>query len=256
MSNTQKSVIVTGAGSGIGAATTKRLVKDGYSVTLFGRTKSKLEHIVSEIAQPNQTHIVQGDVSNRNDVETLISAHIDKFGRLDGLVNNAGVAIGGAIDEVTPADWQQVMSINLEGVFNTISLATPHLRKHGGAIVNVSSLSGLGGDWGFSPYNASKGALSNFTRALALELGNQGMRINAVAPTLTDTDMGAFLTESEEMMALFKSRNPMGRAAKAEEVASVIAFLLSDDASFINGVNLPVDGGTSASNGQPNFFGL
>lgn len=255
MSNFQKSVIVTGAGSGMGAATAKRLVNEGWSVTLFGRTLSKLEKIAAEIAQPNQTHIVQGDVSNRESVASLINSHIEKFSRLDGLVNSAGVAIGGAIDQVAPEDWKQVMSINVEGVFNTISLATPHLRKVGGAIVNVSSVSGLGGDWGFSPYNASKGALSNFTRALALELGAQGMRINAVAPTLTDTDMGSFLTENEEMMALFKSRNPMGRAAKPEEVASAISFLLSDDASFINGVNLPIDGGTSASNGQPNFLG-
>ncbi|WP_281557801.1 SDR family oxidoreductase [Thalassomonas sp. RHCl1] len=255
MSNTEKSAIVTGGGSGMGAATARKLLENGWSVTIFGRTKAKLDKFLADIGQPDKIHAVQGDVSQRDDVQNLINSHIAKFGRLDGLVNSAGVAIGGSISEVTLDDWKQVMSINVEGVFNTISLAVEHLKKVGGSIVNVSSVSGLGGDWGFSPYNASKGALSNFTRALALELGNQGMRVNAVAPSLTDTDMTSFLTESDEMMALFKSRNPIGRAARPDEIASAIIFLLSDDASFINGVDLPVDGGISASNGQPNFFG-
>lgn len=253
MLNTHKSAIITGGGSGIGAATAKKLVDKGWSVTVFGRTQSKLDQIVSDIDQPQRTLAVQGDVSEREDIERLIKSHIERFGRLDGLVNSAGVPIGGPIDQVTTDDWKQVMAINVEGVFHTTSLAVPHLRKVGGSIVNVSSVSGLAGDWGYSPYNAAKGAVSNFTRALALELGSQGVRVNAVAPSLTDTDMVSFLTENHEMMALFKNRTPMGRAAKPSEIASAIAFLLSEDASFINGVNLPVDGGVSASNGQPNF---
>ncbi|MGB0836332.1 MAG: SDR family oxidoreductase [Psychrobium sp.] len=100
-----------------------------------------------------------------------------------------------------------------------------------------------------------RGAVSNFTRSLALDLGSQGVRVNAVAPSLTDTDMASFLTGNEEMMAMFRNRMPLGRAARPEEIANVIAFLLSDQASFVNGVNLPVDGGISASNGQPNFVG-
>lgn len=255
MSINQKAAIITGGGSGMGAATAERLVKDGWVVTLFGRTKSKLEAVAADIAQPEAVNIVQGSVSDRNDVANLMRAHIEKFGRLDGLVNSAGVAVGGAIEDVSAEDWRNVMTTNVEGVFNTISLATPHLKAAKGAVVNVSSVSGLGGDWMFSPYNAAKGAVSNFTRALALELGSHGVRVNAVAPSLTDTDMADFLTSNEDMMTLFKSRNPMGRAAKPSEVASVIQFLLSEDASFINGVNLPVDGGTSASNGQPNFLG-
>ena len=198
---------------------------------------------------------MQGDVSDRGDVGKLIDAHIGKFGRLDGLVNNAGVAVGGAVDEVTIDDWRRVMSINVEGVFNTVNLSVEHLKKAGGSIVNVSSVSGIGGDWGFSPYCASKGAVSNFTRSLALDLGGQGVRVNAVAPSVTDTGMASFLTGNEEMMAKFRNRSPLGRAARPEEIASAIAFLLSDEASFINGVNLPVDGGVSASNGQPNFSG-
>ena len=211
--------------------------------------------MLADIALADQTLAVQGDVSNRDDVEKLIDAHIAKFGRLDGLVNNAGVVVGGAIDEVTIDDWKRVMSINVEGVFNTINLSVEYLKKVGGSIVNVSSVSGIGGDWGFSPYSASKGAVSNFTRSLALELGGQGVRVNAVAPSLTDTEMASFVTGNEELMAKFRNRLPLGRAAKPEEIASAIAFLLSDEASFINGVNLPVDGGVSASNGQPNLSG-
>ncbi|REG82142.1 SDR family NAD(P)-dependent oxidoreductase [Marinomonas pollencensis] len=256
MSIIKKSAIVTGGGSGMGAATAEKLIQNGWNVTIFGRTQSKLDDTLKSINKPDQILAVAGDVSNPEDVEKLINAHVERFGGLDGLVNSAGIAIGGPVGEVTLEDFKQVMSINVEGVFHTVHHATPHLKKSGGSIVNVSSVSGIGGDWGFSPYNASKGAVSNYTRALALELGGQGVRVNAVAPTLTDTDMGSFLTESEEMMALFKSRTPLGRAAKPNEVASAIAFLLSEEASFINGVNLPIDGGVSASNGQPNFFGV
>lgn len=253
MSTIEKSAIITGGGSGIGAATAQCLVRDGWNVTLFGRTLSKLESTAALLASPEKVLIVQGDISVRSDVEKLIAQHVEKFGRIDGLVNNAGVPVGGPIDQVTFDDWKTVMSVNVEGVYHTTNLAVEHLKQVGGSIVNVSSVSGLGGDWGFSPYNASKGAVSNFTRALALELGGQGVRVNAVAPSLTLTDMTTFISENEEMMKRFADRNPMGRAATPSEVAEAIAFLLSDKASFINGVNLPVDGGVSASNGQPNF---
>lgn len=115
----------------------------------------------------------------------------------------------------------------------------------------MSSVSGLGGDWGLSFYNASKGAVSNLTRAMAMELGAKGVRVNAVNPSLTLTDMTSGLSGNEQLMGKFADRIPLGRAARPEEVAAVIAFLASEDASFVNGVNLPVDGGVSASNGQP-----
>jgi meso-butanediol dehydrogenase/(S,S)-butanediol dehydrogenase/diacetyl reductase len=125
------------------------------------------------------------------------------------------------------------------------------LLKTGGSIVNVSSVSGTGGDWNLSFYNASKGAVSNLTRALALEMGGRGVRVNAVTPSLTATDVVAEITSNAELMEKFRDRIPMGRAAEPREVAAVVAFLASEDASFVNGVNLPVDGGLGASNGQP-----
>lgn len=253
MNKIQKSAIITGGGTGMGAATAKRLVQDGWSVTIFGRREAKLKEVITQISKPAQTLAVAGDVTNREDVKRLINNHLKKFGRLDGLVNNAAVVVGGPIGDVSIEDWQKVMAINVEGVFNTINLSIEHLKNVKGAIVNVSSVSGVRGDWTFSPYCASKGAVTNFTHSLALELGAQGVRINAVAPSLTDTEMASFVTESEAMMAKVRNRMPLGRAAKPEEIAAPIAFLLSYDASFINGAILPVDGGVMASNGQPNF---
>lgn len=253
MSDVRKSAIITGGGSGMGAATAKLLVDRGWSVTISGRRLENLEAVLAEIGREDHTLAVQSDVSNRDDVQALIDAHMAKFGRLDGLVNNAAIVAGGPIGEVQPDAWKEVMLINVEGVYNTINMSIDELKKTGGSIVNVSSVSGIRGDWSFSPYCASKGAVSNFTRSLALELGAEGVRINAVAPSLTDTEMASFVTSNEDMMAKFRDRMPLGRAAKPEEIATVIAFLMSEDASFVNGAILPVDGGISASNGQPNL---
>jgi len=167
------------------------------------------------------------------------------------LVNNAGVAPTGSLTETPIEDWNNVMSIDVNGVFYGCRAAMPHLIESKGSIINLSSVSGLGGDWGMSFYNAAKGAVSNFTRSLALEYGRQGVRVNAVCPALTWSDLTAEMKNDEALMAKFEERIPMGRAAEPQEIADVIAFLASDDARFVNGVNLPVDGGLHASNGQP-----
>jgi meso-butanediol dehydrogenase/(S,S)-butanediol dehydrogenase/diacetyl reductase len=189
-------------------------------------------------------------------VKRLVADTVNKFGKLDVLVNNAGTAIFGPFAQTTTQDWRKVMGSDLDSVYFASREALPHLLPTKGSIVNLSSASGLGGDWGMSSYNAAKGTITNFTRALALEYGSRGVRVNAVAPSLTSSEATADLEKSEAVMTAFVSRLPIGRAAKPDEIAGVIAFLASEDAVFVNGVVLPVDGGITASNGQPNFLSL
>jgi meso-butanediol dehydrogenase / (S,S)-butanediol dehydrogenase / diacetyl reductase len=150
-----------------------------------------------------------------------------------------------------------VIDINVKGVLYLCRAAIPHLAKSdapgGGSIVNTSSVSGTGGDWTMPIYNASKGAVTNLTRGLALQLGNQGIRVNAVCPSMTKTEMSEGIRDNDELFDAFLRRIPLGRAGEPEDVAAVVAFLASEDARHVTGVNLPVDGGVSASNGQPNF---
>jgi meso-butanediol dehydrogenase / (S,S)-butanediol dehydrogenase / diacetyl reductase len=250
-----KVAIVTGAGSGIGAGTARRFLREGAFVVVNGRREHKLhETIAGYDAAKSLLH--PGDVSDEAYVKRLIEDTVTRFGKLDVLVNNAAFATFGPFEQTTTEVWRKTMGTDLEGVFFACREALPHLTKTKGSIINLSSASGLGGDWGLSAYNAAKGAVTNFTRALALEYGSRGVRINAVAPSLTSTDATADLEKVEAVMAAFRDRLPIGRAATPDEVAGVIAFLASEDAVFVNGVILPVDGGLHASNGQPNFLSL
>jgi meso-butanediol dehydrogenase/(S,S)-butanediol dehydrogenase/diacetyl reductase len=246
----EKVVIVTGAGSGIGAATAKKFASEGAFVVLAGRTEEKLQKVSKDLSDGKYLLRVT-DVSKLEEVEGLVRDTLAKFGRLDVLVNNAGVAPEGKVTEASVEDWKDVMATDLDGVFYGCRVAIPELIKTGGAIVNVSSVSGLGGDWGMSFYNAAKGAVTNFTRSLAMDHGPDGIRINAVCPSLTRTGLTEDMYQDQKLIDKFKERIPMRRGAEPEEVADVIAFLASHDARFVNGVNLPVDGGLTASNGQP-----
>ena len=250
-----KVVIVTGAGSGIGAGTARRFLEEGAFVTLNGRREHKL-HATLAGFDPARALVHAGDVSDEAYVNRLVDDTVARFGRLDVLVNNAGMAIFGPFEQTTTPDWRTVMGTNLDSVFFGARAALPHLLQTRGAIINLSSASGVGGDWGMSAYNAAKGAVTNYTRALALEFGARGVRVNAVAPSFTATDATVELAKNPAVLAAFRDRMPVGRAATPDEVAGVIAFLASDDARFINGAIVPVDGGVTASNGQPNFLAL
>lgn len=245
-----KVVVVTGAGSGMGAATAQRFSAEGAIVVLVGRTEIKLAKVANTLENTNY-YIHVADISNPQDVERLADVVLDKFGRVDVLVNNAGVVVQGKVNEASIEDWKKILDIDVSGVFYATRFFIEALKKSKGNIVNVSSVSGLGGDWGMSFYNAAKGAVTNFTRSLALDHGADGVRVNAVCPSLTLTDMAGDIKENKALLAKFAERIPLGRGAEPEEIASVIAFLASDDARFVTGVNLPVDGGLSASNGQP-----
>ncbi|MCS3892094.1 meso-butanediol dehydrogenase/(S,S)-butanediol dehydrogenase/diacetyl reductase [Bradyrhizobium japonicum USDA 38] len=245
-----KVVIVTGAASGIGEATARRFVAEGAKVAMIDRDKASLEKVAKSLPA-DQVMIQSTDVSDSRAVDGMVAAVVGRFGRLDVIVNNAGVHEGGDPASITDEKWRKVMSTDIDGVFYGCRAALPHLENTRGSIVNTASVSGTGGDWGMSPYNAAKGAVVNLTRALALDLGKKGIRVNAVCPSLTRTGMTEDMMDDKKLLAKFAERIPLGRVCEPQEVAAVIAFLASDDASFMTGANVAVDGGVSASNGQP-----
>ena len=255
----EKTVIVTGSGSGIGRATAIRFANEGANVVLVGRSAETLQETAEAFPQ-DRTWIhtdnfltVICDISVEAQVQEMMKRVIDKFERIDVLVNNAGKAIQGKITELSSEDWESAIDVNLNGTFYVCQAAMPHLIATKGNIINVSSLSGIGGDWNMAAYNAAKAGISNLTRTLALDHGADGVRVNAVNPSVTKTDMTSTIQDDSSKTDKFLDRCPLGRLAAPEEVAAVITFLASDDASMITGVNLPVDGGVSASNGQPHF---
>ena len=245
-----KVVIVTGAGSGIGEATARRFSEEGATVVLVGDHRKKVERVAASLPK-GRTRVHKADVSRYGEVEAVVEATVKRFGALHVMVNNAGIFKGSSVTKTKPSEWQDVLDTNAGGVFNGSRAALPHLIRSKGCIVNTASVSGLGADWRMSAYNASKGAVVNLTRAMALDYGRQGVRVNAVCPSFTLTDMTKDMAKNRKLVAKFMERMPMGRIIMPEDVAAVIAFLASDDARMVTGVNLPVDGGVGASNGQP-----
>lgn len=255
----EKTVLITGAGSGIGRATALRFAQEGAAVILVGRTAQTLEDTAEQFPHDNTwIHTdnyltITCDISVESQVQEMIQCVMDKFGKIDVLVNNAGIAVQGKVTELSDSDWKQAIDVNLNGTFYVSKAAMPHLIASQGCIVNVSSLSGIGGDWNMAAYNAAKAGVSNLTRTLALDHGADGVRVNAVNPSVTKTEMTSAIQGNDEKTAKFLARCPLGRLATPEDIAAAITFLASDDAAMITGVNLPVDGGVNASNGQPQF---
>ncbi|EGQ8038876.1 SDR family oxidoreductase [Vibrio alginolyticus] len=243
-----KVALVTGSANGIGLAIAKRLYEEGANVALADWNEEQLANAVEGFdKQRVSAHSI--DVSEPDKVAALISDVVTRFGKLDILVNNAGVHVPGSVIEGSLEDWKKISGVNIDGVVYCAKFALPELLKTKGCMVNTASVSGLGGDWGAAFYCASKGAVVNLTRAMALDHGADGVRINAVCPSLVKTNMTNGW--QQDIRDKFNERIALGRAAEPEEIASVVTFLASDDASFINGVNLPVDGGATASDGQP-----
>ncbi|CAG9000252.1 MAG: 4-formylbenzenesulfonate dehydrogenase TsaC1/TsaC2 [Candidatus Celerinatantimonas neptuna] len=243
-----KIALVTGAANGIGAAIAHRLYDEGAKVALIDWDIEQLARMAAEFDE-SRVMSAKVDVSDPEQVESIIAKAVSHFGQLDILVNNAGVHVPGTVVECSVADWKKISSVDIDGVVYCAKFAMPELIKTKGCIVNTASVSGLGGDWGAAFYCAAKGAVVNLTRAMALDHGLEGVRINAVCPSLVKTNMTNGWSES--IREKFNERIALGRAAEPEEVASVVTFLCSDDAKFLTGVNLPVDGGATASDGQP-----
>jgi meso-butanediol dehydrogenase/(S,S)-butanediol dehydrogenase/diacetyl reductase len=244
--------LVTGAASGIGAATARRLAEEGAAVVLGDVAAEPLDDVVDEISATGaRASGMVTDVAVREDIERLVAASVEEHGRLDVLYNNAGIGMFGRLTDLTDEKWRRVMGVDLDSVFYGCRAAYPHLVRTRGCIVNTCSISGLYGDYGLLAYNTAKGAVANFTRNLAIDSAAEGVRVNAVCPGGVATPM--LQNVLDRYMASYEELVPMGRPAQPEEIAAAVAFLASDDASYITGHNLVVDGGVTAATGQPNF---
>lgn len=241
-------VLVTGGASGIGLQIAKDFAGAGAHVVIAGRSEQRLASAVADIG--HGAAAVRTDVGDRDQVRSLVDGIVSEHGRLDIVVSNAASYIPGDITEIDPADWEQLRRTNIDGFFHLAQAALPHLAASRGNLVATSSVSGLRGDWGQSIYNASKGAVSLFVQSLALDWGARGVRVNAVAPSMTDTEPVAAVTGDAALLGQFEARVALGRIADTADISPAVLFLASDAARYITGVILPVDGGTSASTGQ------
>jgi meso-butanediol dehydrogenase/(S,S)-butanediol dehydrogenase/diacetyl reductase len=246
----EKTVLVTGAASGIGLAAARRFLDEGARVVMLDIDEAKLKDTAAGLPQ-DRVLVHAGDTADKATAVAAVKAAVERFGGLHILVNNAGMATEGDITQTSEEDFERVLAVNVGGYFHMAKAAMPELVKTRGSIVMTSSVSGLGGDWNLFAYNTSKGAVSNMVRAMAMDAAKDGVRVNAVNPSFTKTGMTEDMVSDPELVAEFRKRMPLGAPEDPEGVAAAMAFLASEDARLITGVNLPVDAGLMASNGQP-----
>ncbi|XP_045503903.1 3-oxoacyl-[acyl-carrier-protein] reductase FabG-like [Colias croceus] len=244
-----KVVLITGASSGLGAATAIHLSKQSAKLVLVGRKENNLKKIAlyCEKAKGIKPHAIVADVTVDEDLERIINETIENFGKLDVLVNNAGVTAMGGIKKSDMASYDKIMSVNTRAVFHLTMLATPHLVQSKGCIVNVSSITSTRPNTISLAYNMSKAALDQFTKCVALELAPDGVRVNAVNPGFVKTNIIKDIGLTEDQIDMFAknvaSGTPLKKIVEANEVASLIAYLASDASKSITGCCYPIDGG-------------
>lgn len=245
--STTKTALVTGAARGIGLATARRFLSEGWQVALLDIEAELLSQVVAELGAPEATLALPCDVSDPAAVSASFKALVARFGRLDALVNNAGTAVFKPLLETTHEEWQRVLAVNLTGPFLMVQEAAPLMAETGGgAIVNITSISGLRASTLRVAYGTSKAALAHLTKQQAAELAALGIRVNAVAPGPVDTAM-AKAVHSAEIRADYRDAIPLARYGLEEELAEAIFFLCSEKASYITGQTLAVDGGFDAA---------
>ncbi|XP_065837564.1 3-oxoacyl-[acyl-carrier-protein] reductase FabG-like isoform X1 [Oscarella lobularis] len=248
-----KVVLITGASSGIGAAASRHFATLGCRLALTGRNVDNLTKTAEEckkIRSGVEVMTVVGDLAKEEDVRKVFDATVDRYNEIDVLVNNAGILSMGTVETATLEDFDKSMSVNVRAMFQLTQLSVPYLVKSKGAVVNVSSVTGIRAFPGVLFYCMAKAAVDMFTRCTALDLAAKGVRVNAVNPGVIVTEVHRRAGLSDEQYAAFlehsKTTHALGRTGEVEEVAKAIAFLASSDSSFTTGVTLPVDGGRHA----------
>lgn len=244
----KKVAIITGASSGIGRAAVRVFLENDFQTIAVGRNEKELNSFRSEVKDlSGELKIQLADIRETSQVERLIGGIAENFGRIDVLVNAAGIIASGTIENTTLDDWDKMMNINLRAIFHLMQLCVPHLEKTEGNIVNVSSVTGTRAFPNVLAYCVSKAALDQLTRCAALELAPKKIRVNAVNPGVVETNLHKRSGMDEESYEKFlehsKTTHPLGRVGKPEEIASLIFYLASEKANWITGVTYAIDGG-------------
>ena len=246
-----KVALITGGSEGMGYATAEAMLREGAKVVITGRSKEKGSRAIAKLRKLGEVVFVQGDVSNAKDARKMVDGTVKQFGRIDILFNNAGIYMEKLAEDTTEEEWDRLIDINLKGTFLVTKYAIPYMKKQrGGSIINNSSDAGLVGNKRCPAYCASKGAITIMTKAMALDYAKYNIRVNSVNPGTIDTPMLAYEAEAsedpEEYMKRSNDEHPIGRVGRPEEVANAVLFLASDEASFVTGAALSVDGGLTA----------
>ena len=245
-----KGVLVAGGSSGIGLAAARRFLEEGARVHLCGHEETGVREALDELGDPAVGSTVC-DVSQVDDVTRLVSDASTSLGGIDVLANNAGIAWREPFLDITTEHWDRVIEVNLRGMFLVGQAVARHMvARGGGVIVNMASTNGLGAEADYTHYNASKGAVIQLSRTMAVELGSRGVRVNALCPGYVDTPLNREIAATTDNASFAddyaRDSIPLGRAGRADEVAAAYAFLASDDASFVTGATLVIDGGQTA----------
>jgi NAD(P)-dependent dehydrogenase (short-subunit alcohol dehydrogenase family) len=250
-----KVALVTGGGSGIGRATADLFAQEGAKVAVSDLDRPTARETAEAIGRAGgDAMFLTGDVSVSADAERMVSAVVDKYGRLDVLVNSAGVSARNALPEGASPEqvWDKVMDVNLKGTYLVSWFAVPAMeRSGGGSIINLSSIMGLVGyprgmGGGFNPYNPSKGGVLQFTRNLAIDSADKNIRVNCICPGYVETNLTRALTDDEDQRRALESLHPIGRLGRPEEIAFGALYLASDESAFVTGTPLVIDGGYTA----------
>ncbi|MGN6449530.1 MAG: SDR family NAD(P)-dependent oxidoreductase [Brucella intermedia] len=247
MTEQAKIALVTGASRGIGRAIAIGMAKRGFDVAIndIERQQDALQEVAHAIeATGRRALTVHADVSNKAQVEAMVSNVVDVFGRIDALVNNAGILIAGNVEHLKEEHWDSVLDVNAKGTFLVVQAALPHMKRQKyGRIVNIASIGGKHGALGQAHYSASKAAVMGFTRVLAQEVGTYGITANCICPGIILTDMGRVNLDDAAVRQAWQEKTAMRRIGDPEDVVGPVAFLASDDAAFVTGQSLNVDGG-------------